>query len=139
MHICKSDQRGPDCEIFIEVSPGRFIHRGTCRRHKLRYTSSPKHTQSLLSKNPGAPVGPLLPATTGLRPVDGAQPRPRQTSLVCGPWDPQFNISSSWTGHQAAWPASAEPDSWERREGWARLLSQQWVSAPHAGGLQGRG
>lgn len=139
MHICKSDQRGPYCEIFIEASPGRFIHRGTCRRHKLRYTSSPKYTQSLLSKNPGAPVGPRLPATTGLRPVDGAQTRPSQTSLLRGPSGPQFNISSSCTGHQAAWPASAEPDSWERWEGWARLLSQQWVSPPHAGGLRGRG
>lgn len=47
MHICKSDQRGPDCEIFIEVGPGRFVHRGTCRRQQLRHTSSPEYTQSL--------------------------------------------------------------------------------------------
>lgn len=50
MHIRESDPRGPDFEIFTEVSPGRFVHRGTCRRHKLRYKSSHKYTQSLLSK-----------------------------------------------------------------------------------------
>lgn len=51
MHICKSDQRGPDCENIHRSQPrGRFVHRGTCQRHKLRYTSSPKYTQSLLSK-----------------------------------------------------------------------------------------
>ena len=106
-------------ETFIEAGPGRFVHRGTCRRHKLRHTSTPKYTQSLLSKNPGAPVGPLLPATTGLKPVDGAQPGPSQ------------GLSSSWPFESPVqhlqllcrspgWPglASAGPDSWERREGW---------------------
>ena len=77
MHICKSDQRGPDCEIFIEVGPRRFVHRGTCRRHKLRYTSSPKYTQSLPSKkNPGTPGESLLPATARHGPTDGARPGP---------------------------------------------------------------
>ena len=112
MPICKSDQRGADGEIFREAGPGRFVHRGTCRRLKLKYTSSHKHTQSLLSKIPGTPVGLLLPATDGAWPEAGPGLAPlraleslvQHLQLLCR--------SPGWSGL-----ASATPDSWERRQG----------------------
>lgn len=98
MHTCKSDQRGPDCEIFIEVGPGRCVHRGTCRRQALRHTPSRERAHSIVTEPriQAHEWGPLLPAATGLS--------PRRASLgsrPSGSWGPHLGVSSSRAGQQA--------------------------------------
>lgn len=120
MHICKSDQRGPDCEIFIEASPGRSAHRGTCRRHKLRYTSSPKYTQSLLSKKSRRTSGASAACDYWAQ-TSSRGPRPPGLTPLWPLGSPVQHLQLL-QAEQAAWPASAKPDSWERRKAGPALI-----------------
>ena len=138
MHTCKSDQRGPDCEIFIEVGPGRCVHRGTCRRQALRHTPSRERAHSVVTEPriqahegglcslqpPGsAHVGPAWgPVLLALGVSTWASPAPVQDSRLVQR-EPARQALASAAGTPAVGPGARGPSS--QAQGCWGLLSRR--------------